>query len=635
MLLWIKPLVIATLVTNLMMGNALAQSSSEENSIPPKYEQREDIPESYKWRLEDIYASEEAWEKDLLKVQKLAGKLEQMEGQIGKSVESLKKGLDLYIEVSRTFEKTYAYAKLAFHTNKSNSEYQRLSSEADDAAVLVSETLSFLIPELQAIPKDQLNRFVDQPALADYRRWILDQVSEKDHTLTKELEELLAKSEVLAGTPENVFGMLSKDMIFPAVKDETGKDVSLTPANYSAFMKKEHRAVRKNAYEAYYKTIDQFKDTFAQILSAEIKKNIFYTRVRNYPSTREASLEANHIPIDVYDNLIQTVHQRLPDLHRYISLKKKVSGLSEMHLYDMYVNMAKKQNKQQYIPYEEAQEMVKKGLAPLGPEYAKLLDKGFKERWVDVYYTAGKRTGAYQWGVYDTHPFILLNYHGDMGDVYTLAHEFGHAAHSHFSKKNQTYLNASYPIFTAEVASTTNEALLFQEMYDKAESTEEKIAILSQRLEDYMGTLFLQTMFAEFEKEIHENVEKGEALTAGRLNQIYGDLLQTYFGEDLKVDHYATLGWARIPHFYRNYYVYQYATGFAAANAFAEQIKESGEPAVERYVEKFLSAGNSKDPLDVLKEAGVDMSSPQVIDKAMKGFTEGLDELEKLLEEAE
>jgi oligoendopeptidase F len=597
----------------------------------PHYQSRDEIPDQYKWRLEDLYNGKEQWQKDIEQVEEQSTKLNHLAGKIGKSSNQLKEALDLFIDINRTFEKVYAYAKLSFHTNKNNTQFQELSSIADDLSVKFGEKTSFFIPELLAIPKAKMKAYMAEPQLSDYSRWIAVQVRSKDHTLPKEVEEILAKSGALANSPESIFSMLTKDITFPTIKDQSGKEVKLTPSNYEDFIKSDNPEVRKRAYESYYRTINQFKDTFAQILQAEVKKNIFYSDVRNYPSSRQASLEANNIPLSVYDNLITTVRNELPKLQRYMELKKKAIGVSQMHLYDLYLGL-QKNTKPSYIPYTEAQKRVKKGLSILGPDYAELVDRAFKDRWIDVYYTPGKRSGAYQWGAYDNHPFILLNYHGDMDDVFTLAHEFGHAAHSYLSNKNQSYLNAGYPIFTAEVASTTNEALLFNEMYKNAKSKQEKITILNQRLEDYTGTLFLQTMFAEFEKSIHDKAEKGEALTAEMMSKTYGDLLKQYFGTSLQVDSLASLGWARIPHFYRNYYVYQYATGFAAANTFARQMMEEGQPAVKRYIEKFLSVGDSKDPIEVLKDAGVDMNSPEVIKKSLKGFEETLDELSKLID---
>ena len=615
----------------LAMSTVFLGTSLQEVGAATTFQARKDIPDQYKWRMEDLYLSQEDWHKDLEKSERLANQLSGLSGKLGNSVGNLKGAIDLYIELNRTFEKAYAYATLSFHTNKSDVLFQELTTRAGDLAIKISEKTSFFVPELLAIPSDQMNQFTQDPGMKEYRRWIQIQIDSKDHTLPKDLEQLLAKSGVLAEAPGSIFGMLTKDITYPTIKDESGKEVVLTPANYATFIKSNDREVRKRAYEAYYRTIQQFQDTFAQVLGAEVKKNVFYSNVRKYPTSREASLESNQIPLSVYDNLIKNVSEHLPDLHRYIEVKKETAKLNKMYLYDLYIPF-NRGGTEEYIPYETAQKRVKEGLSILGEDYQALLDKAFKERWVDVYYTPGKRTGAYQWGAYDTHPFILLNYQGSMDDVYTLAHEFGHAAHSHFSNKQQSYLNAGYPIFTAEVASTTNEVLLFKEMYRNAKTKEEKIQILNQRLEDYTGTLFLQTMFAEFEQKIHEKIEKGEGLTAQAFKDLYGSLLKKYFGPHLEIDEAASLGWARIPHFYRNYYVYQYATGFAAANAFARQIMEEGEPAVQRYIERFLSAGDSDEPIQILKAAGVDMTSSKVIDQALQGFKETLDELEMLLE---
>ncbi|WP_120190873.1 oligoendopeptidase F [Ammoniphilus oxalaticus] len=620
-----------TFVSVLLAFSCVFTGSPLQIEAAVKYETREEIPTQYKWRMEDLYSTPEAWKEDLAKSEQLAEKLSKMSGKLDRTADRLKDAIDLYVDLNRTFEKAYAYATLSFHTNKADSEYQQFVAQAGDVAIKISEKTSFFTPELLAIPVDKMKSLLKDPKLADYHRWIQAKIDSKDHTLPKEMEQVLARSGVLAEAPGSIFGMLTKDMTYPTIKDESGKDVTLTPSNYASFIKSENREVRRRAYDAYYRTMLQFQDTFAQVLTAEVKKNVFYSDVRKYPTSRQASLESNQIPISVYDNLINSVNKHLPELHRYIDLKKKVGRLDKLRLYDLYVPFTR--GGEEYIPFEKAKQRALEGLGALGDEYNEMLKTAFNERWIDVYHTPGKRAGAYQWGAYDTHPFILLNYQGTMDDVYTLAHELGHAAHTYFSNKQQPYLNAGYPIFTAEVASTTNEALLFEEMYKQAKTKQEKIKILNQRLEDYTGTLFLQTMFAEFEQQIHEKIEKGEGLTAQTLKDLYGSLMQKYFGPSLEVDEAATLGWARIPHFYRNYYVYQYATGFAAANAFAQQMKEVGKPAVERYLNVFLAAGDSDEPIAILKAAGVDMTSAKVMKQALQGFSETLDELEKLLQE--
>jgi oligoendopeptidase F len=453
-------------------------------------------------------------------------------------------------------------------------------------------------------------------------------VRTKSHTLPKDIEQILAKSTQVAGIPYDTFAMLSKDMKLPTIKDESGKDVPLTSANYSSYMASTNRDIRKAAFDGMYHTLDTFQHTFAQTLSGQVKLDNYYASVRKYPSALTASVDPNNVPPDVYSQLITTVNKNLPLLHRYISLKKKILGLDELHMYDIYTPLAK--NDTAYIPYDEAQQIIGDALKPLGDDYVKVLSQAFQNRWIDVYSTDDKQSGSYQLGVYNTHPYVLLNYQGNYESVSTIAHELGHAMQSYYTDHHQNFLNANYPIFTAEVASTLNETLLNKYLYAHANTKQEKMYLLNQYLENFRTTLFRQTQFAEFEKIIHEKEQAGESLNAEALDRIYLDLNKKYYGSDMVSDDQIAMEWARIPHFYRNFYVYQYATSFAASNALAKQVLDQGKPAVERIHDKFLSAGNSAPPLDVLKAAGIDMSSPEPIEQAMKVFEESLNELEKL-----
>ncbi|WP_245552936.1 oligoendopeptidase F [Brevibacillus massiliensis] len=445
------------------------------------------------------------------------------------------------------------------------------------------------------------------------------------------MEQMLARLSPVSETSENVYAMLSKDVKLPKITDENGKEVQLTPANFIRFMESKNRTVRKAAFQAYYHTLDHFRDTFAQTLVGEVKAHHFYADARHYPTALVASLTANNIPVKVYDQLIQTVNQNLPLLHRYLELKKRALGVKELHMYDIYTPAVENENR--YIPYDQAKEMVLAGLKPWGGEYVKILAEGFQNGWIDVYSTPDKHSGAYQWGGYDTHPYVLLNYQGTRNDVSTIAHELGHAMQSYYTNKKQPYISSGYPIFTAEVASTLNETLLFKSMYANAKTKQEKMYLLSQYLENFRTTLFRQTQFAEFEKLIHEKEAAGEPLTAESLKSLYLELNKKYYGKGTVSDEEIAMEWARIPHFYKGFYVYQYATSFAASTALAKQILTEGDPAVQRIRHSLLEAGNSAAPLDVLKAAGVDMSTSKPLEQAIQVFAETLDEWERLLNE--
>jgi oligoendopeptidase F len=600
----------------------------------PTYKTRADIPAAYKWKTEDIYANKAAWDADVKKVRDLAAAFTtKYQGKLGSSSATLKAALDDYTELNRTLDKVYVYANLTFDVGQNNAELQ---TQMDGADALNSDTttkLSWFNVELNGISDDQLNKLLAAPELAEYKYYVQDKVRTKAHTLSKELEEALAKTSPLSQNPEDTFTMLAKDIKFPMIKDESGKDVQLTRSNFISYMESKDRNVRKAAFEAYYGTMQKYQDTFSKTLGGEVKSNNINADLHKYSSALESALTPNNVPTKVYDELVNTVDKNLPLLHRYMDIKKKLLGVDTLHMYDIYTPVVEFEGR--YIPADEAKQMVLDGLKPMGDEYVNVVKEGLNSGWADFYNTDDKRTGGYQWGTYDTHPYVLLNYEGTYDDVSTVAHEFGHAMQSYYTNKKQNYLNSNYPIFTAEVASTMNENLMFQSMYNNAKTKQEKLYLLNQRLENFRTTLFRQTQFAEFERAIHEADAKGESLNADKLKTLYLDINKKYYGPSMVSDDGIAMEWARIPHFYYGYYVYQYATSFAASTALADQVLTEGKPAVDRIRDNFLAAGNSASPIDVLKAAGVDMSTSQPIQEAMDVFKKSLDEFEKLVAEVD
>jgi oligoendopeptidase F len=554
------------------------------------------------------------------------------QGKLGSSAAAMAKAFDDLVALMRISDKAYVYANMSLDVNTANPDLQSLADRAEKMYTLVSEKTAWVQPEIVAIPDARLKSLLADKSLAPYKQVVEEMIRTKPYSLSAEMEEMLAKSQTLGSSPANIYEMLSKDVKFPSVKNEQGEEVPLNRANFVTYLESKDRRVRQDTFKAYYGSLLNFQDSFAQILGAKVKADNFYAEVRNYKSALEASLTPNNIPTKVYDELIDTVNDHLPLLHRYISLKKKMLGVDELHMYDIYVPIVEADSR--YIPIEEGKQMVLEGLEAMGDDYVSVLAEGMEGGWVDVFSTDDKRSGAYQWGAYDTHPYVLLNYQGTLDDVYTIAHEMGHAMQSYFTNKKQPYINSNYPTFTAEVASTMNETLLFKSMYAEAETKEEKMYLLNQYLENFRSTLFRQTQFAEFEKAIHEREQAGESLNAEAIKKIYLDINKKYYGVDMVSDEEIAMEWARIPHFYNyRYYVYQYSTSFAAAQALAKQILEEGEPAVERIRSKFLEAGSSAPPIEVLKAAGVDMSTSRPIEEAMEIFEETLNELEKLVNE--
>ncbi|WP_407271038.1 oligoendopeptidase F [Radiobacillus sp. PE A8.2] len=593
-------------------------------------QKREQIPEENTWKLEDIFSSDEAWEKELQSIKEMLPEFKQYQGKLHESADTLYSLFSLQDKISQRIGKLYTYAHMRYDQDTTNSFYQAVNAKAENMITQVSSAMSFVVPELLTIDGQTIKQFLqDNEQLKLYEHALNEITRQGEHILSEKEEALLAEASEVMDNPSQTFGMLNNaDLTFPAVKDEEGNEIDLTHGRYIRFLESDDPNVRKEAFKAMYDTFGGFKNTFSSTLGGAVKKHNFNAKIRNYDSARQAALDTNNIPEQVYDNLVEAVNERLPLLQRYVNLRKKVLGLDELHMYDLYTPLVKDVDMK--IPYEKAKQYVLKGLAPLGEEYTKLVSEGYDQRWIDVEENKGKRSGAYSSGAYGTNPYILLNWQDNVNNVFTLAHELGHSLHSYYTRENQPFRYGHYSIFVAEVASTCNEALLNEYLINNTEDEKQKLYLLNNFLEGFRGTVFRQTMFAEFEHTIHKTAQDGEALTADRLTELYYELNKKYFGEDIIIDEEIGLEWARIPHFYYNYYVYQYATGYAAATALASQILKEKQPAVDRYVE-FLKAGNSDYPIEVLKKAGVDMTDKQPILAALDVFEEKLTEMEQLL----
>ncbi|WP_058485903.1 oligoendopeptidase F [Defluviitalea phaphyphila] len=589
---------------------------------------RYELDKKFTWRLEDIYISDEDCKKDMKKLEDSLKDLSQFKGKLSQSSKILYDCLVLNDKLSLITEKIYVYSHMKLHEDTSNSISQGLADKAKSLSVKFSSASSFIIPEILSISEDILKKYIDEnDDLKLYSHLINNLLRKKDHVLSKENEQLLAETLELGQSPQNIFSMLNNaDITFPAIKDENGNEIEVTKGNFIHLMENPNRRIRHDAFKSLYSSYIKYKNTIAATYNASIKKDVFFARTRKYSSSLEYALFDDNIPVEVYNNLIDTVHEHLPLLHKYVSLKKRLLGLDEMHMYDLYTPLIKDIDMK--IPYEKAMEIVKEGLTPLGEDYIKVLDEGFKSGWIDVYENEGKRSGAYSWGVYGTHPYVLLNYQDNINNLFTLAHEMGHAIHSYYSDANQPYVYAQYPIFLAEVASTVNETLLMRYLLNKTKDSKKRAYLLNHFLEQFRGTLFRQTMFAEFEKITHEMAEKGEPITANTLSTVYRNLNIKYYGNDIVIDPEIDFEWARIPHFYNAFYVYKYATGYSAAIALSYKIFNKEEGALDNYM-TFLKSGGSDYPINILERAGVDMRTKEPIKQALKVFEELINEMEQ------
>jgi len=597
-----------------------------------KIRTRAEIPVEDTWATEDMYASDEAWEQELATLEADKQELLTYAGRLGESGQTLYNYLSGMEKVNVKVELLANYCMRKADEDTRNATYQAMSGKFMSVVVALSAAGSFETPEIMAISDETLEGFYEAcPELERYRRYLTDMRRLKAHTLSAAEEKLLAAAGEMASAPDDIYGMFADaDLTFPDAVDAQGKTYPLAQGNFVSYEESPDRVLRKSAYENVYHSFGKFKNSAAAMLNAQNKQLKYFAEARKYPSAFEASLNRTNVPTSVYLNLIEAVHQNMDKMHRYVRLRKKLLGVDELHFYDVYTALVEGVDKK--IPFAESKQTVYDSLAPLGEDYRKILKEGFENRWIDVYQNEGKRSGAYSAGA-SVHPYVLLNYTGTLDSQFTLAHEMGHALHSYLSNKNQNPMDAGYVIFVAEVASTCNEALLMEYLLGKTTDKKERAYLINHFLEQFKGTLYRQTMFAEFELNIGRMVQEGKTLTADVLCAEYRRLNEMYFGPDMVVDDEIAMEWARIPHFYYNYYVFQYATGYSAAIALSRRILKEGAPAVKDYI-NFLSGGCSKSPIDLLKGAGVDMTSPEPVAQALQLFGELLDEMEALVEEA-
>ncbi len=594
------------------------------------YEKRSDVPKEYIWAVEDLYASDEDWKKDLEKIKGMIPQIETYQGNLGKNADNLLNFLKLQDEISVLIDRFANYSMRKADEDTKNTTYQGFRDQTTGVYVAISSALSFAEPEILEIPDTVLNGFYEkQPGLVRYRRYLNDILRKKAHILSDAEEKILAAAGDLAQSPDDIFSLLNDaDMTYESVTDIEGKRYPVTHASFLPLMQNYDRNVRKDAFESMYKTYAEHKNTSAAILSAQMKQLNFFSRMRRYNSPLEAALDATNVNVQVYNNLIDAVHENMESMYKYVRLRKKLLKVDALHMYDLYVPIVA--NAERDIPFSEAKENIREALSVLGEDYVALLDEGFENRWIDIYENPGKRSGAYSSGC-RIHPYVLLNYKNTLDSEFTTAHEMGHALHSYLSNKNQPVVDADYVIFVAEVASTCNEALLMQYLLKKTTDKKERAYLINYFLEQFRTTLYRQTMFAEFELKMSQLIQDGESINSESACRIYHDLIDLYFGKDIVHDAKIDLEWARIPHFFYNFYVYQYATGFSAAIALSQKILNEGEPAVKAYKENFLSAGCSKDPVSILKDAGVDMSTKKPVEDALKLFDSLIDELAELM----
>ena len=588
--------------------------------------QRNEAATEYTWSFSDIFESDSAWEASYAKAEELIDGLPSVEGTLGASPASMKDGLDRLFAASKAVELLYIYSMLRLNVDNGDPTYQSMNGRASNLYVKLSTAISFLEPEILSIPAEELARMLDDPMLATYRHLLSDVDRGRAHVGSAETEHLMAMLSDVSGTAQSCFTALeSVDMTFPDITDEKGERVTLTHGNFGVFRESSDRKVRREAFETYFGEFKKYINTLAAMYAGSVKMDNFYTRARKFESSCEHALFASNVPVKVYDGLTEAVHGGLSTMRRYLDLRRSILGLDELHMYDLYCPIV--ENVEMTVTFDEAKELVKKATLPLGEEYQRLLDRAFSERWIDVYENKGKTTGAYSCGVYGVHPYVLLNYTDTLDDAFTLAHELGHAMHSYFSDTAQDYANHDYRILVAEVASTVNEVLLTRYLLSTETDPARRAYILNHYLEGFRTTVFRQTLFAEFERQAHDLDMNGTPLTAEVLSEIYRKLNELYY-EGATVDELQNAEWARIPHFYNAFYVYQYATGFCSAVSIAKKILE--ENGAADYL-RFLSTGGSDYPLEELKLTGVDLTKPDTVASAMEEFDRALTELEGLL----
>ncbi|MEG0014190.1 MAG: oligoendopeptidase F [Cellulosilyticaceae bacterium] len=592
---------------------------------------RKDVQTSDTWKLEDIFENDTLVEESIKRVKEDLKAMLPYKGQVASSAATLFEVLEKSDKLSSLASKIYTYSHMRLHQDSNNSFYQDLASRSEALLIEFGSAVSFIEPELSELTEEEAEALLtENDGLKLYTRYLSEILRQKEHILDSETENLLSQFAEVANAPSNIYAMLNNaDIKFPTIKDSEGHDVQITHGRFIQLLESKDVRVRKEAFKAVYNTYGSFKNTIATIFSSNVKQYGLFSRTKRFESPMHRALSANNIPIDVYNNLISTVNSNLNLMHDYVALRKEMLGVSELHMYDLFVPMVNQFEKK--ISYEEACEIILEALTPLGEDYVAIVREGFENRWVDRYENEGKRSGAYSWGTYDApHPFVLMNYVDNVNNMFTLAHEMGHALHSYLTSHTQPYPYADYCIFVAEVASTVNEALLMQHLLKTTKDENYRKYLVNYFMEQFRTTLYRQTMFADFEKEVHNIAAKGMTLTADVLSETYYKLVKAYHGDAMCVDPEIALEWARIPHFYTPFYVYQYATGYSAAIALSNRILTEGDTAVADY-KTFLSGGSSKDPIDLLKIAGVDMSSSQPIEEALKVFEGLISEMKELI----
>lgn len=605
----------------LSINNKAARAVFKENNMS-KVVKRSEADEKYMWNMKDMYENDGLWEDDVKEAESLINGMPAYIKVMDESPKKLLSLLEYDTEISKKLEKIYVYANQKSHEDMGESKYQDMAGRAQNLMVKYQMQSAPVTPAIMKIGRKKISEYTEADnnpnGLPLYKRYFELIFRKEEHILDADKEELLAGVNDLSETPSDIFAMFNNaDIRFDDITDKNGESHQLTHGKYTAYLRSKDRTLRENAFKELYEKYGNYRNTLAAAYRGNLKQHNFYAKVRKYDSGMQYSLSDANIPVRVYNSLIDATHENIGLLHRYISLRKKVMDVSELHMYDLYVPMVSDVNMN--IDYEEAKQIVIKGLAPLGEDYINELKGGLSGGWIDVYENEGKRTGAYSWGAYGTHPYVLLNHQNDLNSVFTLAHEMGHALHTYYSDANQPYIYAGYKIFVAEVASTCNEALLVNYLIKNSKSENEKKYLINYFLEQFRTTFFRQTMFAEFEKITHEKCAAGQTLTADVLCEIYKELNAFYFGEDAVIDDEIALEWARIPHFYTPFYVYQYATGFAAAVSISSAILSGNEDVLLGY-RTFLKSGGSLDPIDLLKLCGVDMLTPEPVNEAMKVF---------------
>lgn len=593
--------------------------------------QRSDIEPKYKWNLTDMFASDKAWEETFTFLKENLPSLEQFKGKIAESPEVLYSALRLRDSLGLISDNLYVYANLKLDEDNRQSSYQEMADRISGLNAQFNSTISYLEPELLAMDKARLSEYINSPVLKDYKFYVEMQVHSKEHILSDKEEALLAAGAPVFSAPGRIFGMINDaDISYGTIIDENGNEVELSKGRYSQMLESPDRRVRRDANQLYNKAYLKYINSLGATLASSVKKDWFLASARNYPTCLDMSLDPNAIPTSVFHNIIDAVNANLAPLHKWAGLRKRMMGVDTLYPYDLWVPLVKEGQKR--YTYEEALDLVTKGLQPMGKQYMADFTKGLTSGWIDVYETEGKGSGAYQWGTYSSHPYLLLNFTGSLEDVFTLAHEMGHGMHSYYTNRHEPYQYSNHYLFTAEVASTCNEAVLIKYLLDRTKDKQEKIALLNHYIEQIIGTFYTQVWFSEFELAIHKRVEEGGALSADFMRQIYREIYTKYWGPELVIDSINDLGGLRISHFYRQYYVYQYATCYAAAQMISQRILNKERGALEQY-QQFLSTGTSKYPVDVLKDAGVDMTTPEPVNRTIDLFASLVDEMEKLLDE--